>query len=191
MKQTKQKDNCNMTYVYSKIFHIFFIFTYYLIRYQTQANIASFGDIITNRFIISTFHSVKWFPPALTTFLDLNVPVAFGYGSNDDITPSHQGTLLSALSGVDVPVYEIKEAWHCPFHIRNGIDFIHIIKLAEYTAVRPSQVAKTLAIVLKDFPWDNYSSTFSRTQTAYTIRRLYKDLLQIKYQISNINYRIL
>jgi hypothetical protein len=154
-------------------------------RYQVQAESDSFGDIVISRFIASTFSSVYWHPPALEMFLNLNVPVAFGYGSMDNIMPSHQGVLMSTLADAPVPVYLIEGAWHIPFHIRGGTDFTHVIVLAEQTAVVPGTHAKALAATLHTFPWTQYYSTFSLTQTLFAIKRLYNALLEARESIQS------
>jgi hypothetical protein len=152
-------------------------------RYQVQAEPESIGDIVISRFIASTFSSAQWSPPALALFLDLNVPVAFGYGSTDNIMPSHQGALMSTLADAPVPVYVIEGAWHMPFHIRGGVDFTNVITLAEQTAVVPGTHAKALAATLHTFPWTKYYSTFSLTQTLSAIERLYNALLEARKNI--------
>jgi pimeloyl-ACP methyl ester carboxylesterase len=62
--------------------------------------------------------------PVLVPFLNLSVPVATVYGSEDVIAPPHQGELLQELSGI--PSYVIQGGSHVAYTHNSGRDFVQV-----------------------------------------------------------------
>lgn len=76
-----------------------------------------------------TMTNVVWTRPSCRDVLGLSIPVSFIYGETDNITPLHQGVVISALSGNQIPVYVVKGAWHMPMAVRNWLDFSTILRI--------------------------------------------------------------
>ena len=122
--------------------------------FQVQAAPQNLSDHLVNPFVSLNFYSARWKSPLFEKFINLRIPVALGYGDlqfnisvilprslvwilifslsaptgeADNISPPHQGIMLSALTGSTVPVYSIQDAWHMPMGMRKGSDFTTMV----------------------------------------------------------------
>ena len=110
-------------------------FLYYW--FQVQAAPDCISDYLVAPFVTLNFYSARWNSPLFEKFINLKIPVALGYGEADNISPPHQGIMLSALTGSTIPVYTIQDCWHMPMGLRQGSDFSTMVQRAYRQAKIP------------------------------------------------------
>ena len=164
-------------------------FLYYW--FQVQAAPDCISDHLVAPFVTLNFYSAKWNSPLFEKFINLKIPVALGYGEADNISPPHQGIMLSALTGSTIPVYTIQDSWHLPMGLRQGTDFSVMVKRAFRQARVPSlPVEFTDALNLSSHnPLKSGAlhGVFSLHDTSRIIcHRQYEGLLRIRHSLEGV-----
>ena len=164
-------------------------FLYYW--FQVQAAPDGISDHLVAPFVTLNFYSAKWNSPLFEKFINLKIPVALGYGEADNISPPHQGIMLSALTGSTIPVYTIQDCWHMPMGLRQGSDFSTMVNRAYRQAQVPLlPVEFTDALNLSSHnPLKSGAlhGVFSLHDTSRIIcHRQYEGLLRIRHSLEGV-----
>lgn len=146
---------------------------------QVQADPSAINDHICAKFISLTWKDCQWNDPAIVDLVELHaeIPISFIHGEKDTLFPPHQSLMAARLLGGDDDdgsVQLIQDAWHMPFHIRGGADFVQAVLKAMEEGGRSTKKKEPFS--LRSFPFHTYRCTFSFRQSMTIVTRLYADL---------------
>lgn len=134
----------------------------------------SWGDRAMADYIFLSWNRAYWREPALPTLARLRVPIATGYGKDDDIMPPHQGHAMEDVFGW--PTESFVNSGHVPLHgqdVKDVVKYIHTffardVGRSHGSPAKSKQIDKRSLVM--------YQSCFSTTETMRTIRSLYTSL---------------
>ncbi len=150
--------------------------------YQVLAARTATGDVALSKFITRTSDGAFWNSPTLPLLLQIEVPLSFCWGENDDIMPLHQLSMLKKLSRGSWRSVVVAGSGHNPVgpDVCKFLASIARDQEGDEQPERPLHVADTL---LRDKQWAReYASTFSPANTSALIEELYSNILLVADQ---------
>jgi pimeloyl-ACP methyl ester carboxylesterase len=150
-------------------------FDYYFQLISSKSTIA---NLFAGRFINITFSRSSWSVPVLHTLANLEIPIGFIYGENDNIIPYHQGLVFSEITGNNIPVNIIQGAGHSPqcshpFECASAIIDIYANTSRQVPIILSESIRKK--IPYKELV--KYDGSYNIKDTINAINKLYTRLL--------------
>ncbi len=164
------------------IFHTFLNFMkckiYNDYYFQLISSKSTIANLFVGRFIDMTFSRSSWSHPLLHTLTNLQMPIGFIYGENDNIIPYHQGLVFAEMTCNNIPVNIIHDAGHSPqcshpFECASAI--IDIYTSTARHVLKPD--AEMIRIRIPNEELVKYSGSYNTNDTIKVINTLYIHLL--------------
>lgn len=144
---------------------------------QLNGSPCAFGDHVVSRFLTLSRMGLRlhWNRPALHDLLTIGVPLAFIYGESDNLFPPSQGRLVQRLMRAHGVVGIVPGAWHSPFHVNQGGDFLtQLMQMIDNVQV-PNASLRLLSSIETLDP-ATFRASWNVTTTKIQIHTLYAEL---------------
>jgi pimeloyl-ACP methyl ester carboxylesterase len=145
-----------------------------------QSNPVMKAHKIVQKFIDHNYLYAHGVGSPLLSLLKLTIPVATLYGSEDNISPAHQGEIIEELSGIKQ--YRIDGADHVSYRLNDAKDFVEAVLDIYRDAQPPAVWAPRVSDCLKERQelWTIYPCVPSYLASNYLMRQMYATLRTIK-----------